>query len=77
MPYPWAGEEGLRAGKRWRFGNRAYHSQHCFYHLAGFNPTCMEGGMTGSKIDSIALWVLLMPGDHGSLGAGIARPDAV
>lgn len=37
-----------------------YHSRHCFYRFAGLSPSCMEGGMTGSKLDSIALWVLLM-----------------
>ena len=34
-----------------------YHRQHCVYRFAG---SCMEGGMTGAKLDSIALWVLLM-----------------
>lgn len=37
-----------------------YHNPHCFYRFAGFSPTCMEGGMTGSKFDSFALWLLLM-----------------
>jgi hypothetical protein len=37
-----------------------YHRRHCFYRFAGLSPSCMEGGMTGSKLDSIALWVLLM-----------------
>jgi hypothetical protein len=51
---------GLGQGRGGGSGNRRYHSQHCFYRFAGLSPSCMEGGMTGSKLDSIALWVLLM-----------------